>query len=460
MIWQNGTKLPDDFNDPLKFLYPVFVGLGVFLVLGVSAFKIWKRGIPLKEFVTAIYIALPIGVIGASIFGKLGSMENEWKNFYQLVFFWRPGMSFFGSMLCGGTAAFIWFWNKSKVTRVSTFVYADCIVPNILLGQAVGRWGNLFNHEILGREISDSQMGKITWLPEFIWHRLFYIYNPSLGQREDVIQFRHPLFLYESMATLVLWLLIIFVFANIGKWVSKKPWKIDPYNFPCKANKTVQSVFEKEIKDYQTQTPVKYLMDKDGKVYLSKSWAWKKAYTLYEPDKSLSNSEQTKINNQKAIALKAREKYNTLVNKIEQEIDKLKVNLKKSKITKDYFKLAKKEVKNNYKKELKKLRWEKNSFVSFIKRDSKGLYQINNPNNYSVVHSGTLTGIYIIGYTIIRFILDPMRSPYELTVKENEVLNYLLLTGFLILGLAILVCAQFIAPKKWREEGWLYEKSY
>ncbi|WP_339020998.1 prolipoprotein diacylglyceryl transferase [Spiroplasma endosymbiont of Atherix ibis] len=459
VIWNNGQPIPSDYYDSLKFMYPVLVGIGVFSVIGISAFKIWKRGIPLKEFVNGIYISLPVGVLGASIFGKLGAYGDQWK-IYMLFFFWHGGMSIFGGLLCGVTVAFLWFWHKSKTTRVSVYVYADCIVPNILLGQAIGRWGNLFNHEILGRRVDD--INKINWLPDFIWHRLFYLHNLSQPDQPEMkeMQFCEPLFLYESMATLVLFILITFVFSNIGKWISKKPWKIDPINFPCKANKTYKSVEKNNLYEYPNQIPIKYLIDKEGKVYLSRSWAWKKAYLLYEPKKALVEAEQVKINNQKSIALKSREKYNNMVKKIKQEINSQKLNLNKNKITKKEFKLVKKNIKNNYKEDIRKLKINKSPLISFIKRDSKELYNLNNPNNYNVVHCGVLTSIYICGYTFIRFILDPLRNPYELTVKENSILNYLFLTAFLLFGIILFVCAQFIAPKKWREEGWLYEKSY
>ncbi|ALD65980.1 prolipoprotein diacylglyceryl transferase [Spiroplasma cantharicola] len=456
VIWENGEKIPYE-SDPLSFLYSLLVVTGVLTVIFVSAFKLYKRGIPLKDFMNGIYISLPVGIIGASIFGKLGSSGDQWK-LYMLVFFWEPGMSFFGSMLCGGTAAFLWLWHKSRQSRISIYVYADCIVPNILLGQSIGRWGNLFNHEILGREVHD--LNKINWLPNFIWHRLFYFKDLSASSELDTLQFREPLFLYESFATLFLWLLITFVFANLWKIISKKPWKIDPENFPCKANKTFKSISEENLKIYNTQTTIEYLKDKEGKLYLSNSWVWKKAYTLYEPSKDLTQKAQFKIDQRKTLAIKAQEKYVALIRKNNEEIQKQKSKLEKSKITKQEFNNYRIQLKKDSRSELKKLKFEKNRFISFLKSDSKELYEINNPNSYKIIHSGVLAGIYIVGYTMIRVILDQLRNPYELTVKNNVVLNSLFLTGFLILGLSIIIFAQFIAPKKWREEGWLYEKSY
>lgn len=48
-------------------------------------------------------------------------------------------MSLFGALLLGTTAGFVWFYRRSKITLISVWVYADCILPNILLGQAIGR---------------------------------------------------------------------------------------------------------------------------------------------------------------------------------------------------------------------------------------------------------------------------------------------------------------------------------
>ena len=48
-------------------------------------------------------------------------------------------MSLFGALALGTAAGFVWFYYRSKVTMISVWVYADCILPNILLGQVLGR---------------------------------------------------------------------------------------------------------------------------------------------------------------------------------------------------------------------------------------------------------------------------------------------------------------------------------
>ena len=74
-----------------------------------------------------------------------------------------------------------------KKYKISLWTYADCIIPNILLGQMIGRWGNFFNHELLGKEISDPTTGFFSWLPAFIRNN---------AKTDGSGPFREPIFLY------------------------------------------------------------------------------------------------------------------------------------------------------------------------------------------------------------------------------------------------------------------------
>ncbi|AKU79311.1 prolipoprotein diacylglyceryl transferase [Spiroplasma turonicum] len=455
--WVNGSPIPENifpmedgrYSDSLSFLYSIFIFIGVIAVIASSIVCLRIKKIPLKEFINGIYISIPVAIIGASMFGKLGSTGEDWK-IYRLFFFWEPGLSFFGGMLFGSSAAFIWFWHKKRTTKISIWVYADAIVPNVLIGQSIGRWGNLFNHEIMGKQVSDSQMNKITWLPEFIWHRLFYFRNPQTGEELTSLQFREPLFLYESIATFLFWIIIIFLIPNIWKLINKKPYNLDPYAFPCKRNKTAKWLVQEKLINYNTQIPIVYLKNKNNEFSMSMSWVWKKAFTLYEADNVKNKEFQKIIDTRKQEVIKAEKNYTKLKKDIKEKIKKLKLL-------------------NNYKdkiKELKKdtnfIQWRKNKsrIREFVGRNSKELYKINNPLDLKVLHCGAISSIYIIFISTLRILLDSFRDPYELSVKMLPVLNYLSLTGILIMGIILLIFSQFITPKKWRESGWLYEKSY
>lgn len=73
--------------------------------------------------------------------------------------------------------------------------------------QACGRWGNFFNHEAFGGEVSLNFLQSLH-LPQFI------IDNMYIGGA-----YHHPTFLYESVGNLIAFLLIIFVIRRFQKHI-------------------------------------------------------------------------------------------------------------------------------------------------------------------------------------------------------------------------------------------------
>lgn len=446
-IWEQG------FGN-LSWLYSIFIVTGVLATISAAAVSMTLKKIPLKEFMHSIYIIIPIGIIGGSIFGKAGTNIN----WYRLVFFWEPGLSIFAALLFGATAGFAWFWRKRYLRKISLWVYADNIVPHILLGQAIGRWGNLFNHEILGSEINiDNYM----WLPSFIWQRLFYFYDVSTGERLTELVYRQPLFLYESVATFFCWIIIVFLVPLFFKLINKKPWKLDAAAFPTKKNplefnqiKQLQSYFEIEYQKVPSKDNEKNLF------FLSKKNIWKKAYFTYEVDEAVSNNLQAQINLHRANNLNALKKIRDEKAKLKYKLDNEKDFFSSNKITKKEYKSNKKRFYSEFKIAIKKQKQDSSKLKNFWFLNSKELSKVNNPYNLKIMRCGFQTSLYILFYSLIRIILDSFRNAFELPLRNAPIANYVMISLVLIFGIVMAIFSQFIAPNKWREEGWLYEKSY
>ena len=104
-----------------------------------------------------------------------------------------------------------------RFRKLSIPVYADIAMPAILIGQAVGRWGNFFNREAYG-VYTDSLFAMAT--------RLEDVRGPITQQMLDnlliidgaaYIQV-HPTFLYESV-----WCIVAFGLLMLYKRHSKFP---------------------------------------------------------------------------------------------------------------------------------------------------------------------------------------------------------------------------------------------
>ena len=59
---------------------------------------------------------------------------------------WEGGIAIHGGLI-GGFLSIIFFC-KSKNIHIKSFI--DVLIPSIVLGQSIGRWGNFFNNEAFG----------------------------------------------------------------------------------------------------------------------------------------------------------------------------------------------------------------------------------------------------------------------------------------------------------------------
>ncbi|AVN64117.1 MULTISPECIES: prolipoprotein diacylglyceryl transferase family protein [Mesoplasma] len=505
--------------------YPVFMFLGICLVILITAIQMNKRKIPLRELEIGIVIIVPIGIIGGTFFGKVFLPNYQsWSNFYKIFFFWQPGMSFFGALLLGSAAGFGWFYKRSKVTQISMWVYLDLILVNILLGHALGRWGNLYNQEILGNPVSYES---ISWMPNFIKYRLFYFPNlmyyenplqpgkhiyddplwfqsiylngvlntsitdawknsetgdslTKLLTSKDLFQYRSPLFLIEGLGNIVLWMLITFGVRNINRFSNKgnNPWKLCPEAFPCLWNPKFKTISEDKLKDWYTLAPVKYrkvkVQTENGErleLTMSLRSVWNKAYYWVEPDYEANKKLYAEIEEWKSDLYKTTLKYQNDKKQLKVKLEKMKLELnKKYKFTKQSLQ---NQLKEDYKKniiiEKQKLAEKKEEITknfTFGERYlgfnpyGKELEKANNPNNFIVARSGIASGSYILGYGILRTILETQRQATEYMIPNHVVANFLVLSLIILTGIFIIVMAQFVIPYKWREIGWLYEKTY
>ncbi|MBU4601003.1 prolipoprotein diacylglyceryl transferase [Candidatus Parcubacteria bacterium] len=139
------------------------------------------------------------GIIGARIYHVL----LEWKyyivNPIDIFKIWQGGLAIHGGIIAG----IIVIWLYCRKHKLNGWLIASLIAPGLALAQAIGRWGNYFNQEIIGRP-TDLPWG----IPiDFANRPIEYINN---------IYF-HPAFLYESIGNLIIFLILI----SIHVWLIK-----------------------------------------------------------------------------------------------------------------------------------------------------------------------------------------------------------------------------------------------
>ena len=173
--------------------YGVIIAAAIFLAIHLSTREAQKKGLEEDVIIDMALWAIPIGFIGARVYYVLFELDYYLQNPGEIVAIWNGGIAIYGGLIAGGLTLY-WYTNKKGV---SLSLLLDILAPNVLLAQAIGRWGNFINQEAHGGPVSYAFLEKL-YLPKFI-----------IEQMNIKGTYYHPTFLYESLWSVVGFGLII-----------------------------------------------------------------------------------------------------------------------------------------------------------------------------------------------------------------------------------------------------------
>ncbi len=165
-------------------MYGILISLGSIAAFFISEKALKRRDGNLRLFYKITNIAILAGIAGARAYHVIDYWQIYKTNPLLIPQVWKGGMGIFGALI-GASVAIIITLKTTKNNKLSILEWMDIAVLGIPLAQALGRWGNFFNKELVGKETS------------LAWGILLE------GKRY------HPLFLYESILNLILFLILI-----------------------------------------------------------------------------------------------------------------------------------------------------------------------------------------------------------------------------------------------------------
>ena len=131
--------------------YGLFIGLGILAAFEASVRLSKVRGIDRKLIESLFWWVIICGIFGARLYHVI----DKWNTIYSIspksvLYIWNGGLGIWGAII-GGVVGLLGYW-VIKLRRKISFLYLmDVAVIGVPLGQAIGRWGNFFNNEIVGR---------------------------------------------------------------------------------------------------------------------------------------------------------------------------------------------------------------------------------------------------------------------------------------------------------------------
>jgi phosphatidylglycerol:prolipoprotein diacylglycerol transferase len=183
--------------------YGLFMAVGVFAAGWVTARGVRRRGEDPDYVWDGLIWAIPAGIIGARLWyvanTTLGGSKYYLEHPARILFLPEGGLHFYGAVLLGGVAAFIYF----RYHKLDFRLLLDAVAPALLIGQAVVRPANYINQELYGPP-TDLPWG----IPIKAAHRM-PPWNDLSRFPLETARF-HPTFAYEMIwnflaAGLLLW---------------------------------------------------------------------------------------------------------------------------------------------------------------------------------------------------------------------------------------------------------------
>lgn len=157
--------------------YGVIIASGLLLGIVLASMRARRRGWSSDLVLDFILLAVPLAIIGARAYYVAFEWEYFSANPGLIIAINQGGLAIYGAVIGGFLAAFIF----SKAAKFPFLKLIDLVIPSLILGQAIGRWGNFVNQEAYGALITNPNL-QFFPLAVYIrslgeWHQATFFYE-------------------------------------------------------------------------------------------------------------------------------------------------------------------------------------------------------------------------------------------------------------------------------------------
>lgn len=181
--------------------YGIIIGAGAVIGLLIAIQEGKRFRIPAEFFMDLLLIGAPSAILMARIYYVAFEWERYAGDFWSVFKVWEGGIAIHGALIGAIISGAIYI----KVKGYNFWRIADIAAPSLIIGQAIGRWGNFVNQEAHGGPVSETFLRETLFLPNFIVEHM-YINGV----------FHHPTFLYESIWNVLVLVVLLFLRRKIA----------------------------------------------------------------------------------------------------------------------------------------------------------------------------------------------------------------------------------------------------
>jgi len=179
--------------------YGLLIAIGALAGYILAEKRLVKNGVSRSKIEKILLVMIISGLIGARIGFVIQNVPFYSKNIIEIFAVWHGGLSIQGAMIAGIIGLLI----LAKKYKLNFLVLANSISPHIMLSSAIGRYGNFFNQEIVGKPSE-----RIPWK--------MFVAESNRPVEYESFSFYHPVFLYESILLILAYVIYLLLRNKYG----------------------------------------------------------------------------------------------------------------------------------------------------------------------------------------------------------------------------------------------------
>ncbi|UBH09177.1 prolipoprotein diacylglyceryl transferase [Macrococcus armenti] len=190
------------FGYPVRW-YGIIIACGILIGYIIAQKETERKHFKDDTLIDIVMWSIVSGIICARIYYVAFKWDYYYNHVSEIPLIMNGGIAIHGGLI--GAIGMAYFLCRRK--NISFFQLGDIAAPSIILGQAIGRWGNFMNQEAHGGEVTRKFLESLH-LPEFI-----------INQMNIDGTYYHPTFLYESVWSIIGFIILLFLrnYLKIGQ---------------------------------------------------------------------------------------------------------------------------------------------------------------------------------------------------------------------------------------------------
>ncbi len=159
--------------------YALFIVAAIALGFFLAEREARRLHFPQDTLVDFLLYAIPLGIIFARLYYVVFRFNMYSEDILSIFNIREGGLAIYGGVIGGLIAAAI----VSRKHEISMRSLLDVVAPSLVLGQAIGRWGNYINMEAYGLRIAEESLQFFPFAVEipvgdfWYWHMATFFYE-------------------------------------------------------------------------------------------------------------------------------------------------------------------------------------------------------------------------------------------------------------------------------------------